>query len=68
MSPPIHDVTAGRRAREIREHPGTPQVIVDPTDSRFGEIPGVRERGAPRTEDPIDPLYGEVAPRPRSAT
>lgn len=32
------DPTAGARARAIREHPGVPQRILDPTDPQCGQL------------------------------
>lgn len=32
------DPTAGARARAIREHPGVPQHIPDPTDPRYSQL------------------------------
>lgn len=61
MRSPMLDPTAGKRAREIREHPGAPQRITDPTDPRYGElVPDTREQAldAQRVLDPTRPEYG----------
>jgi hypothetical protein len=38
MAPETTDPTAGRRARDIRRDPTTPQPILDPTDPRYGPL------------------------------
>jgi len=54
------DLTAGKRAREIRESPEVAQQILDPTDSRWG---GMLDDGdgygrARPIFDPTDPQSG----------
>jgi hypothetical protein len=64
VRPPLQDPTAGRRARAIREDPGAPELIRDPTDPRYGELsPDPREQAEdqPRIFDPTDPEYGVAA-------
>lgn len=63
MRPHIQDVTAGTRAREVREHPEITQPILDPTDPRFGEVPPDAREHASATEpagDATDPLYRQT--------
>ncbi len=63
MRPHFQDVTAGIRAREIREHPDIPHPIFDPTDAHFGEVPpDARQRASAREPavDATDPLYGQT--------
>jgi hypothetical protein len=63
VRPPLQDPTAGRRARAIREDPGAPELIRDPTDPRCGEL---SDPGAPELiRDPTDPRCGELSPDPR---
>jgi hypothetical protein len=54
------DSTAGRTARQIREHPNDPRRILDPTDPRQGTLlSDAREQaGAARIVDPTDPRVG----------
>lgn len=54
------DPTAGRTARQIREHPNDPRRILDPTDPQSGKfLPDTREQAdAPRIVDPTDPRIG----------
>lgn len=58
------DPTAGERARAIQAHPETPQLVLDPTDRRYG-TPQPDElgrfAGEPTIADPTDPEYGEPA-------
>jgi hypothetical protein len=65
MRSPTLDPTAGERARRIRAHPGIPEPISDPMDSRYGEIPGSGvPASAPRGRrivDPTDPDCGRPA-------
>lgn len=52
------DPTAGERARAIREHPEDAQVILDPTDPRYGEpMPGEtdKDRRLVEEDEPEDP-------------
>jgi hypothetical protein len=66
MRPPIQDPTAGLTARAIREHPGDPQPIRDPTDPRCEETwPGRDGRaGDPQLIlDPTNPDYGKAPAR-----
>ena len=56
------DPTAGERARAIREHPETPQAVVDPTDPVCGDTSGQVPDPtgvARRIVDPTDPACGE---------
>lgn len=70
----IPDVMAGQRARLIRETPGVPVLIHDPTDPRCGRpyaLSGalMASGGAARTPvvrkpfatDPLDPRVGNQA-------
>jgi hypothetical protein len=64
VRPPIQDPTAGVSARAIREDPGAPRVIRDPTDPHCGELSqrsGERGPDRPRILDPTDPECGEEA-------
>jgi hypothetical protein len=58
------DVTAGERARRIRQHPDEPQFMPDPTDPR-AERPLTAEPGTPEIPrsvvDPTDPRNGGAA-------
>jgi hypothetical protein len=66
MRPETFDSMAGERARQIREHPGVPQRILDPTDPRYGKIsPESRDRDADPTLDPTDPRYRKPRPTQR---
>ncbi len=62
MRRPTFDPTAGKRAREIRAHPGTPQRITDPVDARYRELTsGAAEHAdSQRIFDPTDPRCGEL--------
>jgi hypothetical protein len=58
------DVTAGERARRIRQHPDEPEFVPDPTDPRAEEL----SSGEPEAlrdfrpiADPTDPRNGETA-------
>jgi hypothetical protein len=52
------DPTAGRTARELREHPELPHPIRDVTDPRSRQpAAGRRESGA--VTDPTDPRAGK---------
>jgi hypothetical protein len=60
MRPPMLDPTAGERARAIRMRSAVPQLVVDPTDTRFG-LPPVASAAlsdAGRVFDPTDPQCG----------
>jgi hypothetical protein len=61
MRRPIEDVTAGTRAREIHEHPETPQPISDPMDPQYGHvrIPGPGRGRVEPLRDPTNPRYGD---------
>jgi hypothetical protein len=58
------DVTAGERARRIRQHRDEPEFVPDPTDPR-AEGPFSAEPRAPQAPrqiaDPTDPRNGEAA-------
>lgn len=58
------DVTAGERARRIREHPGQSEFLPDPTDPR-AERPLTAQPARPQTPrpiaDPTDPRNGQAA-------
>jgi hypothetical protein len=57
------DVTAGERARRIRQHPDEPEFVPDPTDPRAEEPtvePG-RTDTPRRIADPTDPRNGQAA-------
>ncbi len=58
------DVTAGERARRIRERPGEPEFLPDPTDPRAEELSSP-EPGSPHAPrliaDPTDPRNGGLA-------
>ena len=62
MRQPTLDPTAGERAREIREHPGTPQRITDPADPRYRELisGGAEDADSQRVLDPTDPKCGHL--------
>ena len=65
MRSPTLDPTAGERARRIQAHPEVPERIVDPMDSRYGEVTpsGVTSTGSrARIVDPMDPDCGKSAP------
>lgn len=53
----VSDPTAGRRARQIREHPEVPQPVADPTDPRYGSV----DEPDGWIQDPTDPRVGERA-------
>jgi hypothetical protein len=56
MTAPIFDVTAGRRARELRDNPDAPRPITDPTDPRNGlAARGRQDDERPAQRDPTDP-------------
>jgi hypothetical protein len=42
----VTDPTAGRRARALRVDPATPAPLTDPTDPRYGAIPGPEDTAA----------------------
>jgi hypothetical protein len=58
------DVTAGERARRIRQHPDQPEFMPDPTDPR-AERPLTAAPGGPEIPrlivDPTDPRNGAAA-------
>jgi len=60
MRPMLMDPTAGERARAIRLGAGVPQLVVDPTDTRFGLFPHQDDAlsDAPRVFDPTNPECG----------
>ena len=65
MRSPTLDPTAGERARRIRAHPEAREPIVDPMDSRCGEITpsSLTSTGSPPLiVDPTDPHCGGSAP------
>jgi hypothetical protein len=60
----LFDVTAGERARRIREHPDQPEFLPDPTDPRAEELFSADPQSleVPRLiADPTDPRNGETA-------
>ncbi len=55
MRPSDLDPTAGERARAARLRPGVPRRVTDPTDPRYGGLPGqTRELGG-RVGRVVDP-------------
>ena len=60
MRPLMLDPTAVERARAIRMRPAMPQLVVDPTDARFGLLATGNDvrSGAMRVFDPTDPGCG----------
>ena len=62
MRPPMLDPTAGQRARTIRERPGVPQPILDPTDPRYRKLSLAHGDLAAESRsvfDPTDPECGQ---------
>jgi hypothetical protein len=61
MRPLTLDPTAGKRARAMRERPGVPAPIPDPTDPRWGSVRSYAgEDSRPlRIVDPTHPKCGE---------
>lgn len=55
MRSPNLDPTAGERARSLRLHPGIAHPITDPTDTRYGRLPGAAREGAVSTARIVDP-------------
>jgi hypothetical protein len=56
------DPTAGERARHIRERPDAVPLILDPVDSRYGELTSTvppRAGHEARISDPTDPDCGQ---------
>ena len=52
------DPTAGETARAIREDPGAPRPIADPTDARYEHRAEATPGENPRVVDPTDPECG----------
>ena len=63
MRPTPLDPFAGRTAVAIRTHPGAPQLISDPTDSRYGESwpDTAHDHERPRIWDPTDTEYDHLS-------
>lgn len=58
------DPTAGERARAIQSHPEVPQMVLDPTDRRYGRPrldDPARLAGELAITDPTDPEFGSPA-------
>ena len=50
------DPTAGERARQIHDFPGTPRPILDPTDPRYGVLVADQGRARMAEVDRADEL------------
>jgi hypothetical protein len=64
----MSDLTAGERARAIREHPGAAQPIFDPTDPHYCMLASdpLRVMGDPPYRfDPTNPAHGQLTGSPR---